>query len=268
MTSPSSTACEEPAVPSRRDTAVVTGGSDGLGYAIAEALAARGADLILVGRDPHKLDHARDTLLKHGTAVHAVPADLAGPGAAAAVGEAVRARTDRVDTLVNNVGAAHFAHLEDTTPDMIDAMLHLNVKVPLLLSRALLAELRRARGSIINISSYWARKMPAGRPSAAYSATRGAINSLTMALANELGADGVRVNALAPGAVHTPTYQHSYLGPMTPQQRAAHDSGVQTAYPLGRLGAPRDVAEAAAYLAGARWTTGTVLTVDGGLTVR
>ncbi|MFD5312104.1 SDR family NAD(P)-dependent oxidoreductase [Streptomyces ardesiacus] len=91
MTSPSSTACEEPAVPSRRDTAVVTGGSDGLGYAIAEALAARGADLILVGRDPHKLDRARDTLLKHGTAVHAVPADLAGPGAAAAVGEAVRA---------------------------------------------------------------------------------------------------------------------------------------------------------------------------------
>ncbi|GAB2799270.1 hypothetical protein GCM10027091_33620 [Streptomyces daliensis] len=195
-------------------------------------------------------------------------ADLAEPGAVAAVGEAVRALTEHVDTLVNNAGAAHFAPLADTTPDMIDAMLHLNVKVPLLLSRALLAELTRAQGSIINISSYWARRMTAGRASAAYSATRGAINSLTMALANELGADGVRVNALAPGAVHTPTYQRSYLDPMTPRQRAAHDAGIQAAYPLGRIGTPRDVAEAAAYLADARWTTGTVLTVDGGLTVR
>ncbi|MFH8984458.1 SDR family NAD(P)-dependent oxidoreductase [Streptomyces varsoviensis] len=255
-------------MPSRANTAVVTGGSDGLGYAIADALASKGADLILVGRDPHRLGRARRTLLAHGAAVHTVPADLAEPGAVAAVGEAVRALTDRVDTLVNNVGAAHFAPLADTTPEMVDAMLHLNVKVPLLLSRALLAELTRAQGGIINISSYWARKMTAGRASAAYSATRGAVNSLTMALANELGPAGVRVNALAPGAVHTSTYQHSYLDPMTPPQRAAHDAGIQDAYPLGRIGAPRDVAEAAAYLAEARWTTGTVLTVDGGLTVR
>jgi NAD(P)-dependent dehydrogenase (short-subunit alcohol dehydrogenase family) len=268
MTSPSPAPREEIDMPSRGNTAVVTGGSDGLGYAIAGALAAQGADLILVGRDPHRLGRARETLLGHGTAVHTVPADLAGPGAAEAVGEAVRALTDRVDTLVNNVGAAHFAPLADTTPDMIDVMLHLNVKVPLLLSRALLAELTRAQGSIINISSYWARRMTAGRASSAYSATRGAIDSLTMALANELGADGVRVNALAPGAVHTTTYQHSYLDPMTPRQRAAHDSGILAAYPLGRIGTPRDVAEAAAYLAAARWTTGTVLTVDGGLTVR
>lgn len=252
----------------RANTAVVTGGSDGLGYAIAEALAAQGADLILIGRNPRRLDHARTALLAQGTIVHTLPADLAEPDAATTISESVRSLTDRVDTLVNNVGVAHLTPLADTTPDMIDAMWHLNVKVPLLLSQALLAELTRAQGSIINISSYWARKMPAGRPSAAYSATRGAINSMTTALANELGPHGIRVNAIAPGAVHTPTYQHAYLDQMTPQQRAAYDSGIKTAYPLGRIGAPQDIAQAAAYLATAQWTTGALLTVDGGLTVR
>ncbi|MGK4905984.1 SDR family NAD(P)-dependent oxidoreductase [Streptomyces albus] len=176
--------------------------------------------------------------------------------------------TDRVDTLVNNVGTAHFASLADTTVDAMNTMWHLNVQVPLLLSRQLLPALVNARGSIINISSYWARKMIAGRPSAAYSATRGALNSMTRALASELGPQGVRVNAIAPGAVRTPKYERSYIGPMTAEERAAHDEQIEHSYPLGRLGTADDVAAAATYLASARWTTGTVLAVDGGLTVR
>ncbi|MEV7424451.1 SDR family oxidoreductase [Streptomyces sp. NPDC091212] len=103
-----------------------------------------------------------------------------------------------------------------------------------------------------------------------YSATRGAVNAMTRALASELGPSGVRVNAIAPGAVHTPTYEHAHLGPMSPEQQDIHDQHVRAAYPLGRIGTPEDIAEAAAYLASsrARWTTGTVLSVDGGLTVR
>ncbi|WP_030409653.1 SDR family NAD(P)-dependent oxidoreductase [Streptomyces albus] len=248
--------------------AVVTGGSEGLGLAIAGALAHDGADLVLVGRNRDKLATAAQELGRHGTTVHTVPADLSAPEAPARIAAHVGNLTDRVDTLVNNVGTAHFASLADTTADAMNTMWHLNVQVPLLLSRQLLPALVNARGSIINISSYWARKMVAGRPSAAYSATRGALNSIPRALASELGPEGVRVNAIAPGAVRTPKYERSYIGPMTAEERAAHDEQIERSYPLGRLGTADDVAAAAAYLASARWTTGTVLAVDGGLTVR
>ncbi|MGZ0199111.1 SDR family NAD(P)-dependent oxidoreductase [Streptomyces sp. RM1] len=248
--------------------AVVTGGSGGLGLAIADALAHDGADLILVARNRDRLEAAAKELGRHGTVVHTVPADLSVPDAPARIAAHVRTLTDRVDTLVNNVGTAHFASLADTTLDEMNTMWYLNVQVPLLLSQQLLPALLNARGNIINISSYWARKMVVGRHSAAYSATRGALNSMTRALASELGPQGVRVNAIAPGAVRTPTYERSYLSPMTAEERTAHDQRIEHSYPLGRLGTPEDVATAAAYLASAQWTTGTILTVDGGLTTR
>ncbi|MEU6403439.1 SDR family oxidoreductase [Streptomyces sp. NPDC046985] len=248
--------------------AVVTGGSEGLGLAIADALAADGANLVIVARDRDKLRAAAEELGRHGTTVHTVSAELSALDAPAQIAAQVADLTDRVDTLVNSVGAAHFSSLADTTVDAMHTMWHLNVQVPLLLSRHLLPALLNARGSIINISSYWAHKMVAGRPSAAYSATRGALNSMTLALANELGPQGVRVNAIAPGAVHTPTYERSHLAPMTVEQRTAHDQRIEQSYPLGRLGTAHDVAAAAAYLASAQWTTGAVLAVDGGLTVR
>ncbi|MEV7087722.1 SDR family oxidoreductase [Streptomyces sp. NPDC093085] len=249
-------------------TAVVTGGSEGLGLAIADALARDGADLVLIARNADRLRAAAGELARHGTAVRTVPADLSAPDAPARIAAQVGAVTDRVDTLVNNVGTAHFASLAETTADAMNTMWHLNVQVPLLLSRELLPALLNARGNIINISSYWAHKMTEGRHSAAYSATRGALNSMTLALANELGPQRVRVNAIAPGAVRTPTYERAYLAPMTAEQRAAHDRRVEHTYPLGRLGTADDIAAAAAYLASAEWTTGTILTVDGGLTVR
>jgi NAD(P)-dependent dehydrogenase (short-subunit alcohol dehydrogenase family) len=248
--------------------AVVTGGSGGLGLAIADALAQDGADLVLVARDHDRLKTAAEELGRHGTTVHTVSADLRASDAAARIAARVGELTDRVDTLVNNVGTAHFASLPDTTVDAMETMWHLNVEVPLLLSQQMLPALLTARGNIINISSYWAHKMVAGRHSAAYSATRGALNSMTRALASELGPQGVRVNAIAPGAVHTPTYERSYLAPMTAEQRTAHDEQIERSYPLQHLGTAQDIAAAAVYLSSARWTTGAVLAVDGGLTVR
>lgn len=248
--------------------ALVTGGSEGLGLAIADALAADGANLILVARNHDKLQAAAKELGRHGTTVHTVSADLTALDAPARIAEQVGNLSDRVDTLVNNVGTAHFASLADTTIDAMNTMWHLNVQVPLLLSQHMLPALLNGHGSIINISSYWAHKMVAGRHSAAYSATRGALNSMTLALANELGPQGVRVNAIAPGAVHTPNYERSYLAPMTAEQRAVHDQQIEHSYPMGRLGTAHDIATAAAYLASAQWTTGTILAVDGGLTIR
>lgn len=199
-----------------------------------------------------------------------ISADLAQPAAVPYVVESILNSSDRVDALVNNAGIARFARLSETRDDAVEEVLHLNVKVPLMLTRGLLGPLRIAEGSVVNISSYWATKMVAGRPSAAYSASRSAIEGMTKALASELGALGIRVNAIAPGAVHTDTYQTSYLDAMSSEERAEHQSYVRVAYPLQRIGSPQDVAAAAEFLcsAGASWITGTVLAVDGGLTTR
>jgi NAD(P)-dependent dehydrogenase (short-subunit alcohol dehydrogenase family) len=96
------------------------------------------------------------------------------------------------------------------------------------------------------------------------------IESFTRALANELGPCGVRVNALAPGSVRTPTFESTFLDLMTAEQRTDYDDYVARSYPLGRIGRPDDVAAAATYLASyeASWITGVVLPVDGGFTVR
>lgn len=250
---------------------MITGGSDGIGYAIADRLADDGTELVLVARDAERLQQAADRLRRPGGGpVHVIASDLGQPGAVDGIVEQIHRLTDRVDVLVNNAGVARFVPLGDTTDDDVDTMMHLNVKVPLALTRGLLDDLRRAAGSVVNVTSYWATKMVAGRPSAAYSATRSAISGMTMALANALGPQGIRVNAIAPGAVLTSTYQHSYLDPMTGEQRQRHDEHVRAAYPLRRIGAPRDVAAAAGFLCSpdAAWITGTVLAVDGGLSIR
>lgn len=247
--------------------AVVTGGSDGIGFGIAEAFAREGADLWLVARGRAKLEAARERLLPHGVPVNVTAAALAGPGAAEAVAGEVGSAWDGVDVLVHNAGVARFVAFDAVTAEDIQAQFNLNLLAPYLLTQYLLPRLAAARGSVIHISFTSSRRLIPGRPASVYAMTKGGVESLTRALALELGPRGVRVNAIAPGTIDTPLTRRM-IESFSDERKAEYQKFVAEAFALGRLGEPGDVAAAAVYLASAdaKWVTGSVLTVDGGLT--
>jgi pteridine reductase len=181
----------------------------------------------------------------------ALQADLASPEGPAALAAAFRARFSRLDLLVNSAAGFEARSLEATDAAAFDAQLDLNARAPLLLTRALLPLLRRARGSVVNVADVGGG-LVAWSGYAAYCASKAALVRLTECLALEL-APRVRVNAVAPGTVLWPA---SY--PAARRRRLA------ARIPLGRAGTPLDVAEAVRYLAAAPFVTGAVLPVDGG----
>ena len=245
---------------------VVTGGSGGIGLGIAKAFAAEGADVWLVGRDAGRLDAARDLLGGTGVEVRTTAADLCEADSVARVAADVLDAWPRVDTLVNNAGVARFTPFERVPAEEIRLQVQLNLLAPYLLTQALLPGLSGPRASVVNISSTSAHRLIPGRPASVYAMTKGGINSLAKALALELGPRGVRVNAVAPGTIDTPLTRNT-IESFTPERRAEYDKFVQQSFALGRLGGTEDVAAAAVYFASleAKWVTGSVLVVDGGL---
>lgn len=179
--------------------ALVTGGSDGIGLAIAEAFLREGAGVLIVGRDGKKLDAARKQL---GDGVETLSADLSASAGIDAVVEHAK-RGPPLDILVNNAGVAFLAPFETVSEDQFQQSFALNVTAVFFLTQRLLPHLAPGGASVINISSYFAHKMIPKRPSSLYSLSKGALNSLTKSLAFELGPRGIRVNAIAPGTVDT-----------------------------------------------------------------
>lgn len=141
------------------------------------------------------------------------------------------------------------------------------IQAPYLLTRAFLDDLAATQGNMINISSYFARRMLPDRPSTAYSLTKGALESFTKALAFELGPENIRVNAIAPGTVAT--YQvGKNLEQLDRDARERFHTMVRSIYPLQKTGEPEDIAALSVFLASdrAKWITGGIFPVDGGLT--
>ena len=248
--------------------AVITGGSDGIGLGIAKAFAREGANLLLIGRDPEKLQRAQQTLLNEfGVQVHTLSADLSKTETVTEVVKDIEQLLSKVDILVNNAGLGKFVPFEQVDSTLYDAHFNLNVKAPYFLTQGLLPALVKSKGNVINISSYFAHRMLPNRATTVYSATKGALNSFTKALAFEVGHLGVRVNAIAPGSISTPQFNRN-LQALTPEKQAAFETMVKEIYPLQHIGTPEDIAKACVFLASdnASWITGTVLAVDGGLT--
>ena len=249
----------------RGKRALVTGGSDGIGFSIAEALQREGAEISIVGRDAEKLKGA--SLRLGGGTVASISADLATGAGIDAVVEHVKGSGHTLDILVNNAGVAFLVPFESVTEVQFQQSFALNVTAVFFLTQKLLPHLTPNAASVINISSYFANKMIPKRPSSIYSLSKGALNSLTKSLAFELGPRGIRVNAIAPGTVDTAMRRRS-VDNLPEAAKAELQAYVERSYPLGRIGRPDDLAGIAVYLASdeAVWTSGGIFAVDGGYT--
>lgn len=252
----------------RNKRALVTGGSDGIGLAIAEAFLREGADMLIVGRDAGKLEAARDKLTATGPigTVETLSADLAASPGIATVIKHGKAAGRPLDILVNNAGVAYLVPFETVSEAQFQHSFALNVTAAFFLTQGLLQHFG-AGASVINISSYFANKMIPKRPSSLYSLSKGALNSLTKSLAFELGPRGIRVNAIAPGTVDT-AMRRKTVDNLPAEAQAELKAYVDRSYPLGRIGRPDDLAGIAVYLASddAAWTSGGIFAIDGGYT--
>ncbi len=248
-------------------TAVITGGSEGIGFGIAKAFAKEGADVLLVGRSREKLDQAQKELSHYNVTTEYISWDLTELSSIYDLASEIERRFPDVNILVNNAGIARFTPFSDVEMQELDLHINLNIKAPYFLTQNLLLSLEKNNGNVINISSYFSHRMLPGLPSTAYSLTKGAIDSFTKSLAFEMGKRNVRVNAIAPGTVDTPLVK-SNINKLDEEGKQKFHEMIKSIYPLGRIGKPEDLGGIAVFLASdqASWVTGSVFNIDGGLT--
>jgi 3-oxoacyl-[acyl-carrier protein] reductase len=238
--------------------ALVTGASKGIGAAIAIELAANGAAVAVnYSTSPEGANKVVAAITAAGGKAIAVQANVADPASIATLVETVNQQLGPIDILVNNAGVYEFAPLEAITPEHFHKQFDLNVLGLLLTTKAVVAQMNGKGGSIINIGSVAAHGVPMG---SVYSATKGAVDTITFSLAQELGPRKIRVNSLNPGMVETEGVHAAGIIGSDFQKEAVSRT------PLGRIGQPRDIATVAAFLASddSGWLSGQAIEAAGG----
>jgi NAD(P)-dependent dehydrogenase (short-subunit alcohol dehydrogenase family) len=233
--------------------AIVTGASSGIGAAIAEAMAQAGARIVLVGRDADRLAHTQAAC---GDGHITITADITAEGAAEGTVDSVLHALGRIDSIVHSAGIFEPKPFPESPVESLDEQWRVNVRAPYAITHAAQAHLQPG-SSVIFISSI-AGKM--GFPnSAAYCATKGAIEMLVKSLSTEFAPRGIRVNAIAPGNIHSPMNDKFFESP-------EYERAMIERTPAGRVGVVEDIGPAAVFLASdaARYIHGVSLLVDGG----
>jgi 3-oxoacyl-[acyl-carrier protein] reductase len=237
--------------------AVVTGAGRGIGRAIALKFAAEGADVVCVSRTAENSDKVATEVRGLGRKAWAMAVDVADAAAVTATGEKILAEAGRVDILVNNAGITRDGLLMRMSEADWDVVLNTNLKGAFLVSKAFTpAFVKQRSGRIINVASVIGLIGNAGQCN--YAASKAALIGFTKSLAKEIASRGITVNALAPGFIET-----DMTAGLNEQWRA----DILKTIPLKSFGKAEDIAEAALFLAspGARYITGQVLAVDGGM---
>ena len=237
-------------------TAVITGGTRGIGFAIAKLYLENGAKVAIAGSRQETVDKALAQLTEYEGKVMGICPDLCDPEAVAAAFASVKEKFGSLDILVNNAGVSSRASLYDYSAEEFTRVMNLNVNAVFVCCQAAARIMKPQGGGVILNTSSMVAKIgpPAG---CAYPATKFAVNGLTISLARELAKDQIRVNAVAPGVTRT-----DMVAALPPEMVARVSVGI----PLGRVGEPQDVANAFLYLASdmGSYVTGAVLGVDGG----
>lgn len=245
--------------------ALITGGSRGLGRAIAQAYAEAGADLVLVGTDPKNLERAKEELAPLGRRVDLLVANLYSPEQTQRMCERALAEHGPIHILVNNVGGRREnIALEETPLETWQRLIDLNLTSVFLCTKLIGgAMLERRQGRIINIASICGEIATRGIHGRHYETAKAAVVGLTRAIAADWAPHGVTVNAIAPGGFMTDANRRWFRE--RPELRQLFEAQV----PMGRLGEPDELGPLALYLASdaSSYMTGALLVIDGGYTV-
>ena len=236
-------------------TAIVTGASGGLGFAIAKSFIDHGFNVVLTGTNEDGLMSAHVALGSPDT-VLTVAADVGSTADRQRLVKSSLSRFGRIDVLVNNAGIFEPRPFLDVDEDYLDRFLSVNLKGTFFLTQAVIPHLKEVGGgAVINVGTVLVDHAIGGVPVTAAIASKGAIHALTGQLAAEFGKDNIRVNTIAPGIIRTPIHARNGI------ENADSLAGLHL---LDRIGEPEEIANAALLLATSDFINGTILNVDGG----
>ena len=238
-------------------TAVITGGNSGIGYATAELFLQEGAQVVITGR---RVDAVKEAAQKLGHGATGIVSDANNMEDVKKLPELIRKQIPSIDILFANAGIALFAPFNETSEDMFDNTFGINFKAVFFTIQGLLPLIADGGSVILNSTILVHSGL---ETSAAYSASKGAVLSLSKTLAIELASRNIRVNSISPGPINTPIYSKMGMSENLLKEFAA---GVQAKVPLKKFGEPKDIAHAALFLASpdSSFMTGSELLVDGG----